>query len=302
MSISYEEALETLQAMFPAPWTRDTLDAVLRFEKGHMENTCERIMQHGDGDPQVLVDRLKAGGPEPQVAMDEQLARQLASGGSGATTTTNSSSMPAAATTTTTTTTSSGSGAKKGRGTPTTLPDDFLRIPGYKRSVASAANATANGAGAMDDETLARMLQDELFSEELARNPQFAHLATGRSSGGRGGSRSSGSRSSGRPSASGARIPAAPDGPNPFDGAKVMQKISDMGSDARKRLQLFAANFEQRINTGPGGGNTGSAASAAAVSSSLQEAHGAAAERRGLLDGDGDDEDMIEFETRKKRE
>ena len=221
MSISYEEALETLQAMFPEPWTRDTLDAVLRFEKGHMENTCERIMQHGEGDPQVLVDRLKAGGPEPQVAMDEQLARQLASGGSGAATTTmsNSNSTPAAAT-------SSGSGTKRVRGTPTTLPDDFLRIPGYKRSVASAANATANGAGVMDDEALARMLQDELFSEELARNPQFAHLATGRSSGGRGGNRSSGSRSGGRPSASGARIPAAPNGPNPFDGAKVMQKIS----------------------------------------------------------------------------
>ena len=75
---------------------------------------------------------------------------------------------------------------------------------------------------------------------------------------------------------------------------------SDMGSDARKRLQLFAANFEQRMNSG--GGNVGSTASAAAVSSSLQEAHGAAAERRGLLDGDGDDEDMIEFETRKKTE
>ena len=70
-----------------------------------------------------------------------------------------------------------------------------------------------------------------------------------------------------------------------------------MGSDARKRLQLFAANFEQRLNNGT---SSNSAVGAAAVSSSLQEAHGAAAERRGLLDGDGDDEDMIEFETRKK--
>jgi hypothetical protein len=77
MSITYEEALATLEAMFQAPWARETLDAVLRHEKGHMENTCERILNHGDKDPLILVNRLKAGGPEPQVAMDEELARQL---------------------------------------------------------------------------------------------------------------------------------------------------------------------------------------------------------------------------------
>jgi CUE domain len=218
MSISYEEALATLQAMFPEPWTRDSLDAVLRFEKGHMENTCERIMQHGDADPQLLVDRLKAGGPEPQVAMDEELARQLASGGGRSNTSGNGP--------TGTGDTAGSALTKKGRGTPTTLPDDFLRIPGYKRSVASAANATANGAAAMDDETLARMLQDELFSEELARNPQFAHLATGRSSAGRSRGGQSANGGSNRVSVSNARIPAAPNGPNPFEGVNMVQKIS----------------------------------------------------------------------------
>ena len=59
MAISYEEALVTLQAMFTEPWTRQSLDAVLRHEKGHMENTCDVILQHGDQDPQILVDRLK---------------------------------------------------------------------------------------------------------------------------------------------------------------------------------------------------------------------------------------------------
>lgn len=198
MSISYEEALATLQAMFGEPWTREMLDVVLRHEKGHMENTCELILQHGDKDPKILVDRLKSGGPEPQVAMDEQLARQLAAPSSG-----NVGGSAA---------TSSG-----GRGTPTVLPDDFLRIPGYKPST-SASGATA---GAMDDETLARMLQDELFSEELARNPDFAHLA-------RGGRRST------RTSASNARIPAgrgtAGVAPlqNPFEGVNLMQKVSGM--------------------------------------------------------------------------
>ena len=206
MSISYEEALATLQAMFGDPWTRETLDTVLRHEKGHMENTCELILQHGDKDPQILIDRLKSGGPEPQVAVDEQLARQLAGGSGGR----GSGGSAAAAP------------AKKGRGTPTTLPDDFLRLPGYRPSTSTSGAAAT--AGAMDDETLARMLQDELFSEELARNPDFAHLA-------RGGRRSGASRAS----ASNARLPAsrrtaagggATANQNPFEGANLMQKVS----------------------------------------------------------------------------
>ena len=72
-----------------------------------------------------------------------------------------------------------------------------------------------------------------------------------------------------------------------------------MGDGARRRLQLFANGFESKMNNmnnpnnvvgSAGGGGTG-----------LQEASGAAAERRGLLDDDDyGNEDMIEFETRKK--
>jgi hypothetical protein len=36
MSISYEEALSTLQAMFAEPWTRENLDAVLRHHQGYV--------------------------------------------------------------------------------------------------------------------------------------------------------------------------------------------------------------------------------------------------------------------------
>lgn len=76
-----------------------------------------------------------------------------------------------------------------------------------------------------------------------------------------------------------------------------------MGDGARRRLQLFANGFESKMKNmnnpnnvvggaGGGGGGTG-----------LQEASGAAAERRGLLDDDDyGNEDMIEFETRKKSE
>lgn len=276
MAISYEEALATLQAMFTDPWTRESLDAVLRHEKGHMENTCELILQHGDKDPQILVDRLKAGGPEPQVAMDEELARRLSDS--------RASSRQ-----------QSSSNASGGRGTPTTLPADFLRLPGYRPSPSetnrTAATGNAAGGQPMDDETLARMLQDELFSEELARNPDFAHLAGQRRSQQRG-------RSAPRISSSNARLPAAQPGAplqNPFEGVNVMQKISSMGDGARRRLQLFANNFENKMK-GVNNPNNGTASG-----SGLQEARGAAAERRGLLDEDDYGDDMIEFETRKSK-
>lgn len=84
----------------------------------------------------------------------------------------------------------------KGRGTPTSLPADFLRIPGRKYASSSSTPlptvdgvsdpiASASGPGGMgqmmSDEQLARMLQDELFQEELRNNPEFSHLAgTGR--------------------------------------------------------------------------------------------------------------------------
>ncbi len=178
MSITYEEALSTLEAMFGSPWTRETLDAVLRHEKGHMENTCERILNHGSQDPQVLVNKLKN-----QVTIDEELAQQLQ---------VQSSLTPART-------------PGKGRGTPTTLPTEFLRIPGYKYR--------GSASGVMDDETLARMLQDELFSEELARNPDFAHLA-------RAGAR----RPPGQRRTTASNAPP----PNPFEGVNVMDNLSSM--------------------------------------------------------------------------
>jgi hypothetical protein len=216
MAISYEDALATLQAMFTEPWTRQSLDSILRHEKGHMENTCDLILLHGDKDPQLLVDRLKAGGPEPQVAMDEELARQLAAS--------NTSSSRGGAS-------RSSGNAQNGRGTSTTLPSDFLRLPGYRPSVSRTNNRTTstNNSNAaaegqpMDDETLARMLQDELFSQELARNPDFAHLAGQRRY------QQRGANSGPRVTSSNARLPAAQPGAplqNPFEGANVMHKIS----------------------------------------------------------------------------
>mmetsp|Transcript_11415 Transcript_11415/g.13809 ORF Transcript_11415/g.13809 Transcript_11415/m.13809 type:complete len:304 (-) Transcript_11415:1170-2081(-) len=282
MAITYEEALSTLTSMFGTPWTKDTLDLVLRHHEGHMENTVESVLGHGDGDPQVLIDNLKKGkAPAADVSLDEELARQLAneeqqrsrsSGRSGGAPAPSSSRATGSGTPSA----PSRKTHTKGLGNPTDIPSDFLRIPGYAPA-AGGGGATAGSAGSAsmdEDERLARMLQDELFSEELARNPQFAHLTTGpRGAGGRVGEMPTGA------AAASARRPGA--GPDlQVQGRQVLDKIGEMGTEAKKKLQLFAANFNAKRNHQQGGGRGPDAVASGG------ETH----EHRSLLDDPEDDE------------
>jgi hypothetical protein len=248
MSISYEDALATLQAMFGPPWNRELLDAVLRHQQGHMENTVDLVLRHSDKDPHKLVEDLKAGiDPDKQkISMDEQLARQL---------------QQAARTTSSTEGGASG-GSNRGRGALTYLPPDFLRIP---NGTPVASNSSTSVEQLQSDEALARMLQDEMFSSQVSRNPQLSHLATGRSA---------------------ATFPGQAQRRN--DGANnqpdIMQKVSELGNNARKHLQLLAAQFNANLNRV--NNNSGSTTAANDSTSGV-----AASERRGLLD-DADDDAM----------
>ena len=190
MTITYEEALETLSSMF-SDYTSQQLDAVLRHHGGHMENTVETLLSH-TGSPDDLIAKVKrgeipTGGPAAGVGAgidaDEEIARQLereyrsqqqqrspGAGGRGfvppgqrRVMASNVTAPPAAARTSTT---QPRQPMKTGRGTLTTLPNDFLRIPGRKYPQ-TAQEATASTGGGLTDEQLARMLQDELFQEEL---------------------------------------------------------------------------------------------------------------------------------------
>ena len=87
MSLSYEDALSTLQSMFSDQgYTAQHLDAVLRHQGGHMENTVETLLVHGDGTPDELMRKLSrtpqgsalSGGSSGSVDADAELARQLA--------------------------------------------------------------------------------------------------------------------------------------------------------------------------------------------------------------------------------
>lgn len=200
----------------------------------------------------------------------------------------------------------------KGRGTPTVLPADFLRIPGRKypnassSSPAAAAAAASNhngvtdpiasaaGPGAMgqmmSDEQMARMLQDELFQEELRNNPEFSHLAgrrnpsqrqaTGRSTYSGGGGGAAGSRQQG--------------------GADFFDRMAELGDNAKSRFQAFAErwndnnaqpNQPKRGLFGVGGGNAAPAAAA------QTNANRGGNERTGLLSNDLDmDEEEEEMD------
>jgi hypothetical protein len=249
MSITYEEALATLQSMFGEPWNRDTLDTVLRHQKGHMENTVDMILRHGNQDPDILIDQIESGIDPVQnaTAADEELARQLAQQSSSTSSPTNRPS-PTQNTT---------ERIQSGKGKQITLPDDFLRPPGYKPGLTNSIS---------DDEALARMLQDELFTEELRRNPDFAHLAHGRASNTRypgqvGRSNDSGNANVNPATAAANRFgefarsltgqhqqPQRSDSTVP-PSPNILEKISELGDNAKRRLQLLAAQFNANNNT-----------------------------------------------------
>jgi hypothetical protein len=183
MSITYEEALNTLNAMFSDRWDEDSLDTVLRHFEGHMENTVDAILAHGDAPPSELVRRLEASRTGASISeMDAELARQLANQEEAQARVASTNvrqpgrgHVPPALRRGDVSTRSSAPNVrvspaeneKRGRGVPTRLPADFLRIPGME------------GATMSSDEALARMLQDKLFAEEIKNNPEFAHLARG---------------------------------------------------------------------------------------------------------------------------
>lgn len=274
MSITYEEALATLTSMFAAPWTEDSLDTVLRHFEGHMENTVDAVLSHGDADPAELVERLEASQAGTTMEdMDAALARQLSNVDERLQTNTNENAGGMATRdsntyqpqSTASSSQSSGqnpaaAAMQKGRGTATALPPDFLRIPGSPAQISN-------------DEALARMLQDKLFAEELRNNPEFAHLARGRGSG-RGGI------------APGVGYPGS--GPRRAQGAgqppEVLKALQGMGEQAKRRFQDLAQKFKNRMDQ-----------------SQNQPDHAGynqigAAERRGLLDiHEDEDEQEISF-------
>jgi len=315
MSLSYEEALSTLQSMFADQgYTSAHLDAVLRHQGGHMENTVETLLLHGDGSPEELIRKLPTLTPgvpnannaannnnQGSIDQDAELARQLAAeeehavankinrrsgpvaattgGGGGVSlsshipTSTNIHAGVGSVDTSSTRqqqqqssmssndnyhTTTAQTTTKKGRAV--VLPNDFLRIPGRtypteSNTETSSSSWPSRSAGGttnmmMTDEQLARMLQDELFQEEIRNNPEFRHLA---------------GRRNPRASAGGV-IPQQAVGRSNYAGTgqvggtgleevgkDMIEGLSKLGDAARRRFQVLASNWNDQSGT-PGTG------------------------------------------------
>lgn len=133
-----------------------------------------------------------------------------------------------------------------------------------------------------------------MFSEEVSRNPDLAHLARGRPR------TAGGMPTGGSAAAARGRVP----GSAPPDLDSVKQALGNLGNSAKRQFASLAAQFNAKMKAaqdhakniasgGAGGGGGGGGAAAAATGS---EAH----ERRGLLDdGDDGDEVALEFASRK---
>jgi len=274
MSVSYEDALSTLTAMFGAPWTEDNLDDVLRYHNGNMENTCESVLSHGDEKPEILLNSLERSRLEKieRVAMDEKLAQKLSQQDEGADDSEIDQEyshfpLPKRGTPT-------GFKPNFQRGTPTELEPDFLRIP--------------NRNGLLEGDTaLAQMLQDELFAQELKNNPDLAHLASSNTQTWND-LPSNQQHHQSRPSSA---FPGLKRGDsytergqsNNQNSGGLVEALSGLGDSAKSKLTLLAVRFKNKTNRN-GNGTQGGIGGRNSLG-----------EYTGLL---GEDDEEIDFEMK----
>jgi len=167
--VTFDEALSTLTAMFGPNYTKDNLEVILRHFEGHMENTVDTILAHGDKRPQVLVEQLKKS--QNCFDLDEQLAQELGREEEARIQRpVNISTVPPALRRDPDSSSTNVNKISTTTGRPKVeLPHDFLRIPGYPHSAISSTTA--------DDEALARALQNELFMNQIRDDPELSHLS-----------------------------------------------------------------------------------------------------------------------------
>lgn len=144
----------------------------------------------------------------------------------------------------------------------------------------------------MSDEQLARMLQDELFQEELRNNPEFSHLAGGRRNPTRAGGRAPTAAATGRSNHGGAGGGGG-GGVGWGERTDFFDRISDLGDNAKKRFQNFAASWNEPNAQSNRASRPALFGGGGAASSN---ANNRGNERTGLLDlGLEEDEEELDF-------
>jgi len=178
MSVSYENAIATLHAMF-AEVDTDVIKMVLDNNGGHMERTVENLLAMTGGAPAADVQQQPQQEQQPQPAQHQQQAatQPVLYGAPGAIRLAQADvrhqrvpqdhpsqrlrqhqqPMP----------------QQQQQQHHSVLADDFLRPPSWWAKHNSGASSSFSSSQVEQDEQIARMLADELFLEELRQHPEW---------------------------------------------------------------------------------------------------------------------------------
>jgi hypothetical protein len=259
--MSYEAAIEMLTNMF-SEWDQETLAIILESNNYHMESTIEQCLAMSGGSTEsntVMSTPSVPGKPATLEAEDDLLGLNIGGGAVQPSDISTSTSGPSVEGTQSK---QQGTRYRKQpgrRGRPCTLPDNFLRPPGW-----SNVDLT------LGDEQLAIMLQNELFRKEVeaamgadwmlqqGMRPQFQQARQQTASTQRPTPQAD-SLSQAYPAQAAYPIPngstgtastsAAPSG----SSGSMMKAISEMGSGLKQRLSQMAQRFKSRPTPQPEG-------------------------------------------------
>ncbi|KAJ0408755.1 hypothetical protein P43SY_001979 [Pythium insidiosum] len=137
MALSYDEGMATLRSIFPS-WDPQVLSELLEANQGNLESTIEMALSMEPPAPSVRTPPPPA--PSRQLPYNPPRVSPRARDPSG-------------------------------RRSRVTLPDDFLRLPS---DLSDAVGAHALSEQEQRDEMLARMLQDEIFRQELMADEELS--------------------------------------------------------------------------------------------------------------------------------
>jgi hypothetical protein len=277
--VTFNDAIRSLNEMFPS-FDAELLAAMLRDNGNHMERTIEQVLQmetdsggKGSSEPSsgssatspapvpvpapTPVRQLKED-TRPYESSDQSSGPKAGSSEVAGMKIGGAYGSPAGV---------SAAGKRAGgRGTKTTLPDSFLRPPGWREN-----NLT------IGDEQLALMLQDEMFRKELRDAGMGSIFGGGGQRPADGGSSTGSTGSSGSSGSSSNLIP----------DMGILSGLSSLSLGARRNLNNLAARFSSKKS--PPVNGAGPLEGEGEVSMSLLHRDSSA------RDDDEDDEEVIDF-------
>ncbi len=266
MAVSFEDAIETLAAMFPS-WDKSALSELLLSNQNHMERTVEAVLMMED--PSAITSVNTHPAPDnvnlnPAIPTDSF----------------NSSFPPLPPTTTSRATSNTNSNSNQYRGIRCTLPSDFLRPP----------SQYPMNDNIMADEQLALMLQNELFQREVrdALGDEFMYNYI-RPQPNRPAGTNSGIQTN--------NTITNQSGGNSVPDLGILKGLSSVGETAKRTLSQLATKFKSSNSS-----NSGNTPDQYGVTNAMHRngSREKEQEMRSLINNTDDDEDgaeVISFET-----